>query len=227
MAAALRHAPLGQHQDHIGVHDGGQAVRHNDRGHARPDGRQAGVDLLLRDGVERAGGLVQDQDGRLLQHRACKRDALFLAAAQPDAALAHARVVPLLEVGGDGVVDVRHSRRLRHLLVAGAWRAVLDVVAHRLVEQHAVLRHHADGAPHRRQRGGPDVLPVDEHTALPGVVEAQQQLEDGGLAAASGTHHGQRLAARHMEGHALEHRLTTRVVPKHHVLEVHRARTHA
>ena len=44
-------------------------------------------------GVERRGGLVQDQDRRVLQDRAGDRDPLALAAGEPAAALADHGVV--------------------------------------------------------------------------------------------------------------------------------------
>src|SRR5260221_2106868 len=44
---------------------------------------------LFRSAVQRAGGLVQQQDGRVLEHDARNRHALALATRQLDAALAH------------------------------------------------------------------------------------------------------------------------------------------
>ena len=54
---------------------------------------QALLDRGLDLGVERAGGLVEQQDRRVLEHHARDRDALALAARELDAALADMRVV--------------------------------------------------------------------------------------------------------------------------------------
>jgi hypothetical protein len=60
--------PLGPpptHHDLVRVHDGGQPVRNDDGGAAGAHLGQAGLDLPLRQAVQRAGGLVQHQDGGL------------------------------------------------------------------------------------------------------------------------------------------------------------------
>ncbi len=66
-------------------------------------------------GVECAGGFVEQQDGRVLQHHARDRDALALAAGQLHAALAHVGVVAVaaVRVGqvGDEVVRPRRAAR--------------------------------------------------------------------------------------------------------------------
>lgn len=86
----------------------------------------------------------------------------------------------------------------------GPRRARTYVVGNGVVEQHAVLGHHGDGAAQRAQRDCRHVGAVDEHTPAGGVVEAQQQSDDGGLAAAGGAHQGQRLAPRQGEGDVAE-----------------------
>jgi hypothetical protein len=90
------------------------------------------------------GGLVEDQDRRVLQQRARDGHALLLATTELQASLAHHGVVALGRAG-DEVVDVRGTRRRFHLGARGAGSAVGDVVFHRVVEQHGVLRHDADG----------------------------------------------------------------------------------
>jgi hypothetical protein len=55
-------------------------VRDGDHGLALHQDVQAGLDGRLHFGVERAGGFVQQQDGRVLQHHACDGHALSLAA---------------------------------------------------------------------------------------------------------------------------------------------------
>ena len=64
---------------------------------------------VLGVGVERAGGLVEDEDGRVLEQRARDREALALAAGERGAALADDGVVAVgqaadevVRVGGSG-----------------------------------------------------------------------------------------------------------------------------
>ena len=65
---------------------------------------QGGLNQPLGTGVERAGGLVQDQDARVLQDDAGDGDALLLAAGELVAALADDGVVALGQLH-DAVVD--------------------------------------------------------------------------------------------------------------------------
>jgi hypothetical protein len=69
------------------------------------------LDLLLGEGVERRGRLVEDEDRRALQDRAGDGDALLLAARELQAALAHGGVVALRQ-RRDEAVDLREARGL-------------------------------------------------------------------------------------------------------------------
>jgi hypothetical protein len=110
---------------------------------------QRRLDLLLGHGVERRGRLVEHQDRRRLEDGAGDGHALLLAARQLEPALADHGVVALRQAQYE-VVDLGEPGGLLDLLVAGIGAAVADVVADRVVEQHGVLRHHAD---RRAQRG--------------------------------------------------------------------------
>ena len=68
-------------------------MRHQEDQPARAPGRQVLEHAPLGLGVERRGRLVEDQDRRVLQHRARDRDALALAGRELRAALAERRVV--------------------------------------------------------------------------------------------------------------------------------------
>ena len=79
------------------------------------------------------------------------------------------------------------SARLRgghHLGLGGVGAAVEDVVAHRAVQQRGVLRDHADLRAQAVLRHVGDVLAVDQDAARLDVVEAQQQVDERGLAGA-------------------------------------------
>src|SRR5438309_2095115 len=78
-------------------------------------------------GVEAAGGLVEQEDGRVAQDGAGDGDALPLAAGQLHAALADAGLVAVGE-RRDEVVGVGLPRRRDDLLLAGARPAVSDVL---------------------------------------------------------------------------------------------------
>ena len=94
-------------------------------------------------GVERARGLVEDQNRRVLQDRARDRDALALAAGELDAALTHERVVAVRQ-RLDELRGVRERRGAADLLVGGLRPREADVVGDRAVEHRGILRHIRD-----------------------------------------------------------------------------------
>ena len=102
--------------------------------------------------------------GGAFEDRAGDRDALLLAAGELQPALADLGLVAVRR-HADEVVDLRQPRRLLDLGVARVPAAVADVVADGVVEQHGVLRHHADRGAQRRLRDVADVLAVDQDAA--------------------------------------------------------------
>ena len=89
--ALLDDASAVEHDDAVAVLDRRQPVRDDDRRAPAHQLFERRLDQPLRLGVERRGRLVEDQDRRVLEDRARDRDALPLAARQPDAALADDR----------------------------------------------------------------------------------------------------------------------------------------
>ena len=92
-AAVDDHDAVGQAQRRAAVGD-------EDRRAALHDLAQRGVDLLLGRGVDRRGGVVEDEDARVGEEGPGQGDALALAARQREAPLAD-----------DGVVARRAARR--------------------------------------------------------------------------------------------------------------------
>mmetsp|Transcript_29095 Transcript_29095/g.94889 ORF Transcript_29095/g.94889 Transcript_29095/m.94889 type:complete len:255 (+) Transcript_29095:114-878(+) len=206
MGALLHDATLVHHHDLVRVLDRGQPVRDHDRG--APLGLEQLVQrrlhhaLALR--VQRAGGLVQQQDGRVPQDGARDAHALLLPARDAPAAQADARLVPLRH-GHDEVVGVGGARGRDHLLLRGVRLAVANVLADGGVEQCGLLVHqtHHSTQPVQVERG--DGPPVEQHFTLLRVVEALQQLDHGALAAARRAHQRHRGAGLHGQAKVLEH----------------------
>ena len=159
--------------------------------------------------------------GGRFQDRARDRDALLLAAGELQPALADLGLVAVRR-HADEVVDLRKPRRLLDLGVARVPAAVADVVADGVVEQHGVLRHHADRGAQRALRHVADILPVDGDAPAGQVVEAEQQPRDRRLAGAGRADDRDRAAGRHLEAQAFED-LALRLVGEAHVLEADRA----
>ena len=106
MGAALGDPAGVEHDDLVGADDGRQAVGDDDGRAVRGDAVERRLDRFLGAAVERAGGLVEDQDRRVLQQRAGDRHALLLAARELQPALADHRFIALRQ-RGDEVVDRR------------------------------------------------------------------------------------------------------------------------
>ena len=158
------------------------------------------LDRALVGRVERRRRLVEDDDRRIFQQRARDRHTLLLAARQLEPALADRRVVALRR-RRDELVDLRRPRGRDHLVAAGARPAVCDVVFHRVVEQHRVLRNDADRAAQARLRHVAQVLAVDRDAPDVHVVEAIQQPRERALARARRPDHRDRLCGRDFEAH--------------------------
>ena len=132
--------------------------------------------------VERRGGLVEQQQRRVLEERARDGDALALAAGEFHAALADDGAHAGRQLFDE--VAARRDRSFEHLVVGRVRPAVADVLHDRAMEHRNVLRHDADGLAQAVLRDARDVLPVDQNAAALHVVEALQQREQRRLAAA-------------------------------------------
>ena len=120
---------------------------------------------------------------------------------------------------------MRQLRRLFYFGIAGIPAAVANVVPDGIVEQHGVLRHHADRGPQRRLRDVADILAIDQNPAARDVIETKQQARDGGFAGAGRSDDRDRLAGRHLKTEAFEER-TLGIVREPHILETQIARCH-
>ncbi len=180
---------------------------------------------LLGVAVERRSRLVEQQDRRAFQDGAGDGDALLLAAGEFQAALADLGLVAFRREA-DEAVDLRLPRRLLDLGVGRIPAAVADIVADGVVEQHGVLRHHADGGAQRRLRDVADILAVDQDAAAGDIVEAEQQPRDRRLAGAGRADDGDGVPGRDVEAQAFEDR-PRRLVGKRNVLEADGAGAHA
>mmetsp|Transcript_16529 Transcript_16529/g.64517 ORF Transcript_16529/g.64517 Transcript_16529/m.64517 type:complete len:491 (-) Transcript_16529:421-1893(-) len=117
------------------------------------------------------------------------------------------------------------ARRGLDLRLARPRAAVGDVVGDRVVEQHRVLRHDADGPAQAGLRHLADVLTVDADGARVDVVEAVEQPRQRALARAARAHHRHLPAGRDLEAHAVQDR-PRRVVGEVHVVEHHLRSAH-
>ena len=106
----------------------------------------------------------------------------------PDGSTTSSTIPHLGEARRDGLVDAGGLRGGDDLLVGGTRAPVADVVHDGGVEEHRVLRDDRHAAAQAVLRHVLDGLPVDADGALRRVVEAEEQPQQRGLAAAGGAH---------------------------------------
>ena len=144
------------------------------RGAPLQQAAQGGVDLLLDAGVDRRGGVIEDEDVGIGEEGACESHPLALAARKGEAPLADDGVVAAGE-GEDELVRFRGLGGGDHVVEGGVGDAESDVVPDRVGEEEALLEDHADLAAQGVEGDVAHVGVVDAY--LPGlhVVEAGQQ----------------------------------------------------
>ena len=78
MGTGLDEATTVEHHDPVGGFDGGQAMGDDEGGAALTQGVERLLDFAFGVGVQRGGGFIENQDGRVLEQGAGDGDALAL-----------------------------------------------------------------------------------------------------------------------------------------------------
>ena len=155
--------------------------------------RHRALDEHLGAGVDRARGLVEDEDRRIGQERAGDRQQLLLARRQVGGVVVDDRVVAVGQRAHE-VVDVGGLGGGHDLLLGRVLAAVRDVLADRAVEQPRVLEDHPEGAPQVVAGHVARVDAVDRDPPGVDLVEAHQQVDERRLAGAGRADDGDRVA---------------------------------
>jgi len=118
------------------------------------------------------------------------------------------------------VVAAGRPGRRHDLLPGGVPPAVGDVLRDGALKEPGVLEHHADAPPQLPPGQGGDVLPVYGDGAAVQLVEAHQQVDQGGLAAAGGAHDGHHLVGAHLQVQVVDQG-ALRCVAEAHMAKLH------
>src|SRR5690242_18591700 len=162
MGTGFTDPALFQHDDLVGAPDGRKAVGDHNHGAVL---HQIGKRLLYQHftlGVEVAGGLVQNQDGRVLDQRPRDGDALALAAAELEAASADHGLIAVRQTR-DEIVRQRGFGGGADGLGRHVRAAIRNVVGDRVVEDKGFLRDDADLRAQAGKRYGADVAAIDTY----------------------------------------------------------------
>src|ERR1700722_349179 len=83
----LDNGPIAQHQDAVGTLDRGEPMRNHEGRTIAQQLLERRLDMALGGGIERRGGLIENQDRSVAQQGARYRNALALAAREQHAAV--------------------------------------------------------------------------------------------------------------------------------------------
>src|SRR5262249_42627165 len=154
--------------------------------------------------VERAGGLVHDQDGRVSKDGAGDGHALALAAGEFDTAVADQGLVALGKAG-DKIVRIGLAGGVLDIGATSTGSAVGDVVGNGAAKQQYLLRHDRHLVTQMAQRVVAAVSAVDQYPARVGVVKTEQQRDNRRFARAARTDQGDPLAGPRRQRQLAQH----------------------
>ena len=203
MRAPLDDFAVMEHEDFVGVDNRAEPVGNGDRGAAAHELRDRPLDLRLDVRVDGAGGLVEDQQGRIGGHSTGKGQQLPLADAHPAPAFGQL-VVPATGEPLDDPIGAHPRRRRGERLVVDVGIEP-EVAGHVAREEKDVLLHVPDDRAEHIHREFPDIDAIYQNATALRLVETEQQVHDGGLARTRVPHERDLLAGRHAKADALKH----------------------
>mmetsp|Transcript_14382 Transcript_14382/g.36421 ORF Transcript_14382/g.36421 Transcript_14382/m.36421 type:complete len:272 (+) Transcript_14382:908-1723(+) len=203
VAALFDHAAVVQHDDLLGVLDGGEAMRDHHCGALDREGVERRLHGAFGDAVQSRGSFVEEHERRVLEQAAGDGHPLLFAAGQLEAAFADHGVEAFRE-RLDEAEDLRALASALDIFVRGVLVAVRHVMANGVVEEHGVLRDHTNCVTQRLLRDMLYILVGYEHLANDGVVEAEEEARDGALACPGGANDRSGGPRCHCERHGVE-----------------------
>ena len=207
------------HQDPVCIADGGKPVCHDETGPSFHELGKGVLDLDLGPGIDAGSGFVQDQHGRQGQHHSGDAQELLLALAQ--AVVVHHRIQSLGQPA-DEFPAVSFLGGPDDLFFGGFRLPEGDVLPDGPLFQPSFLEHHPIGP----TKGVPvhfsSILAVDGNGPPVHIVEPHEQVDEGALAAASGSYDGRGLARFHLEVEVFDEG-SLFVIGKIHMADIHPA----
>lgn len=221
MASAFDDTSAVENEDFIGVLDGREAVGDDKAGAVRQEVVEGFLNEAFGGGIHAGGCFIENQDWWVLEEGAGDRDTLFLTNTETDAAFSDGRVKPLRktahEIGGIGC-----GEDFPHFVLRGIGFAHTEVVGGGAVEEETFLADEGDSL----AEGGEGIVTqgasVEEDFAACVFVEAEEEVDERGLACACGADEGDGASDGGVEVDIVEDGLA-RGVGELHVAEFHLA----
>ena len=214
VGATFNDASVIQHHDAVGIFNSGQTVGNDKDGTTCHQLIHAILHQLFGTGIDGGGGLVQDHHRGIGHSCTGDGDQLPLSLGKAGAVAGQLGVVTLGQAS-DEVVGICQLGSFDAILVGGVQSAVTDVVHYCAGEQVGFLQHHAQAAP---QIGLFDLVDIDAviaDLAVCNVVEAVDQVGDGGLAGTGSANKGDFLTGVGIERYIMKHLLFGHIAKIH------------
>ena len=168
---------------------------------------QVTLDFRFRFHIDGAGRVVHDEDRWIVGKRAGEAQALFLTAGKADATLSNHGIVAFRHAADEAVRtgDGGHAANVLFIVFALFARTEADVAADGVGKQERVLRDDADLRAQCGERPVSRVDAVNQHAAFGGVVEAGDEVDEGGFACARFAENAEFGTCRNMEIHIFKY----------------------
>ena len=218
MRPLFNDATVLHHGDAVGRTNGRQPVRDDQRGAPRHQPFERAQERCLGLGIERTGGFVEDENGRVLQHGPRNRQPLPFAARERGAALAELGVVARGQTR-DEVVRLCRAGSGFDLRARGVAPADRDVLGDRPRKQERVLEHDGHLLAHIAQPHIAQVVTIDQHAAAVRIGKTRNHRHQRALATAGGADNRHPFARTHVERDIVQNAAAL-VIPEAEVLEL-------
>ncbi|MNL16958.1 hypothetical protein D3C87_1380240 [compost metagenome] len=207
MRAFLDDTALIHHQNAVGLQHGGEAMGNDDGG----AGFHQLIERLLHQrfafGIQCGGRFVKKQDRGVAQDGAGNGDALALTAGKRYAALAHLRVITIVQPGDEAVCLSGDSGRA-HFFACRSRPTECDVIVDGGGKDRHILWNNGQSRAQIGKANIADIDAIDGDAALLRIVEPHQQRKDRAFSRPGRANDGDGFAGIDLEGEAGDDRAT-------------------
>src|SRR6185437_11806190 len=181
VGSLLAELALMHYEDRVSALYGGEAVRDEDAGAAGDHAFKSGTHANLCFGVDRTGGLIEDEDTGFVRQRTSEADELLLTGGEGRATLEYGFAEGARQCA-DEIADVDLVSGVRHLAFSNPRRTEADVVSDVPGEEERILKYDAEPAAQIEEILFAHVDTIDEDPAPLHVVKTHHQRGERGLA---------------------------------------------
>ena len=207
MATLLDDLAVLDHQDHVGMTDGGQTMGDQEGGAALEDMLDCILNEHLGFCINGRCRFIQNKNGGIGQNGTGKRDQLFFAGGQAVTAFADIGGITMLQLVGDHIGRDQMGGT-NHLFVGGFRLAVSDIFSYRSREQMGALQNITKVGMEPLLAALPIVDTVDQDAATGRLEESAGQIDQRTLACARLTDNGNIGACRDIQRKVFEDIIT-------------------